>query len=189
MWVLEEEKLCYLANPKTASLATAYTLETLGFKHYGDQHCTPDQSGWERRQEIDDTWIIFSTVRNHYDVMVSWYFHNTIRPGASKYFGWPFERFLYEWAHNPQWFRNNQMYGVRNPWCNRILRYETLQTDFNCLLKSLGFPPTLLQVHNVSRNRKKRPYHEFYTDKSVAFMEDRFGAEMRLLNYGYWQCT
>lgn len=177
--------MCFLANPKTASLSMAHTLATLGFWHHGDQHCTPDGSGWSRWKEIDDTWTTFCVVRNHFDVMVSWYFHNTRTP-ALKYFGRSFEQFLYEWALNPEWFRNNQMYWERNPWCNEILRYETLQIDFNNFLISCGLPPTLLQVHNVSKNRRGRQSHEFYSPKSIEFMKDQFGAEMALFNYGYW---
>ncbi len=186
MWILPEKKICFLANPKTASLATAQTLEMLGFKSFGDQHCIPAASGWRRWQEIDDTWIVFSTVRNHFDLMVSWFFHNTKTPAASKYFGWPFERFLYEWAHNPKWFRNNQVYWERTPLCNRILRYETLQTDFCDLLTGCGLQDLTLQVANVSKNRRARAHHGFYSKKSIEFMVSKFGAEMSLYNYDQW---
>lgn len=185
MWVLPEKQMCFLANPKTASLATAHALETLGFKHYGDQHSTPIRSGWNRWQEVDDTWTIFCTVRNHFDVFVSWYFHNTRTPGTSKYFGYPFERFLYEWAFNPKWFHNNEIYWERRPWCNKILYYETLQADFDNLLVSCGLPATQLQQYNISKNRKGRHYREFYTESSIRFIEDKFGPEMILFNYRY----
>ena len=185
MWVLPEKKVCFLANPKTASFSTAHTLESLGFLHYGDQHCTPDRSGWDHRQEIDSSWTIFCTVRNHFDTLVSWYFHQTLRPGKSKYFGWPFERFLYEWALNPRYFRDGQMYWERVPLCNRVLRFESLQIDFNELLDSCGLPATLLQIHNVSRNRKRRAYSEFYSEASVKFVEKTFGNELKLLGYTY----
>ena len=181
MWIFPEKRLCFLANPKTASLATAFTLETLGFKTCGGQHCTPDQAGWG---QIDNTWTVFCTVRNHFDVMVSWYFHN-IRTPVSECFGLSFEQFLYMWTTNSEWFRNNQMYWERNPWCNRILRYEMLQSDFNELLVSCKLPLIQLQRHNVSKNRKGRDFHGFYTEKSIKFMEDKFGAEMESLNYGY----
>jgi len=186
MWILPEKKMCFLANPKTASLATGYTLQALGFEQYGSQHATPDRSGWNRRDEIDDTWTVFCTVRNHYDVFVSWYFHNTRTPGTSKYFGWTFERFLYKWVDNLEWFRSGQMYWERNPWCNQVLRYETLQTDFNRLLRLHNLPALQLQIQNVSKNRRCRAYHEFYSAKSVQFIENKFGAEMGLLNYGHW---
>ncbi len=184
MWVLPEKKICFLANPKTASLATAFALNSIGFKHFGDQHCIPSASGWEQRHDIDKTWIIFSTVRNHYDAMVSWYFHNTRAPEASKYFGHPFERFLYEWATNPEWFCDGQMYWKRVPLCNRILRYETLQADFSALLNSCNLPVVKIELHNVSKNRKGRDWQGFYTEKSIQFMEATFGGEMRKYGYG-----
>lgn len=187
MWVLPEKKVCFLANPKTASLSTAHTLESLGFVHYGDQHCTPDCSGWDRRQEIDSSWTIFCTVRNHFDTMVSWYFHQTARPGKSKYFGQSFETFLYEWVHNPRYFLDGQMYWGRYPLCNKVIRFEALQADFNYVLTSCGLPATRLQVHNVSKNRKRRPFREFYSESSVKFMEETFGDEMKFFGYTYWE--
>jgi hypothetical protein len=182
MWILPEKKICFLANAKTASLATAFALNSLGFKHFGDQHCIPAASGWPQWREIDNTWTIFSTVRNHYDVLVSWYFHNTRAPEASKYFGRPFERFLYEWVDS-EWFRDGQMYWKRASLCDRILRYETLQTDFSALLYSCNLPATKIELHNVSKNRKGRHWQEFYTDKSLQFVAGIFGEEMKL--YGY----
>lgn len=187
MWVLPEKKMCFLANPKTASLATAHTLESLGFVHYGDQHCIPACSGWNRRQEIDSSWTIFCTVRNHFDTMVSWYFHQTARPGKSKYFGQPFETFLYEWVHNSRYFRDGQMYWERYPLCNKVLRFESLQYDFDCVLTSHDLPATPLQVHNVSKNRKRRAFQELYSEASVKFMRETFGDEMELLDYAYWE--
>jgi hypothetical protein len=187
MWVLPEKKMCFLANPKTASLSTAYTLETLGFKHYGDQHCTPDRSGWDRRHEIDETWTTFCTIRNHFDTMVSWYFHQTARPGKSKWFGSTFESFLYDWVHNSRYFRGGQMYWERYPWCSKVMRFERLQVDFDYVLTSCGLPATTLQVHNVSKNRKRRACCEFYSEASIKFMEKTFGDEMRLLGYTCWE--
>lgn len=186
MWVLPKEKMCFLANPKTASLATAFALETLGFKSFGDQHCIPAASGWGQWREIDNTWTVFSTVRHHLDLMVSWYFHNTKKPGVSKYFGWPFERFLYEWSSNPKWFRNHQVYWERAPLCTRILRFETLQADLCNLLTSCGLSCPPLQRHNVSKNRRGRACHEFYSEKSIEFMVSKFGAEMTLYDYSHW---
>ena len=186
MWVHPEKRMCFLANPKTASLATAFTLQTLGFEHFGDQHATPAGSGWKHRDEIDSTWITFCTVRNHFDVLVSWYFHQTQKPGTSKYFGWSFERFLYEWVLNPRWFQNDQIYWERYPLCNHVLHYETLQLDFDHVLELRDLPPTQLQVHNVSKNRKGRSHTVFYSGKSTAFVAEKFGVEMCSLGYGNW---
>ena len=119
--------------------------------------------------------------------MVSWYHHQTSHPDKSKYFGKTFEWFLYDWAFNPRYFRGGKMYWERNPWCTRVLRFESLQTDFDSLLESCGLPATVLQVHNVSENRKRRAYSEFYSSVSIEFMQEQFGDEMESLQYGYWE--
>jgi len=145
----------------------------------------PASSGWKHWRDIDDTWTTFCTVRNHLDVFVSWYYYTSKTPKETKYFSWPFEKFLYTFVDEPKWFRDGKMYWERTPLCNRILRYETLQRDLDDLLTVNFLPPTPLEVHNVSKARKGRDYHEFYTEKSIAFMEDRFGEEMELYGYRY----
>ncbi len=128
-------------------------------------------------------WTIYCVIRNHFDVMVSWWFHNT-RNAVSAHFGTSFEQFLYIWAHEGRWFKDGRMYWERNPYCNRILRYETLQRDFDTLLAAHNMPATKIQVHNVSVNRKGRDSTTFYSSKSTQFMYDFFGAEMEELGYG-----
>ncbi len=194
MWTNSDKRLCFLANPKTASSAMAHTLHTLGFQTIGGQHCTPPQSCWRHwpvvktqlnnpAKQIEKPWTIFCVVRNHFDVMVSWWYHNTQNAGA-KFFGHSFEQFLYAWVHEPKWFKDGQMYWERNPYCNLVLRHETLQADFDKLLTSHGLPATKLQVHNVSKRRKGKCYSAFYSEKSIKFMYDTFGAEMISLGYG-----
>ena len=92
---------------------------------------------------------------------------------------------MYNWTFNPRYFRDGKMYWERNPWCNHVLRFERLQPDFDGLLLTHELPMTDLQVHNVSANRKLRPYSEFYSAKSIEFMQEQFGDEMESLQYGY----
>jgi hypothetical protein len=181
MWILPEKKMCFLANPKTASSSMGHTLHSLGFETIGDQHCIPETSGWRHWPVISkDSWTIFCTVRYHMQVMVSWYLHNTKTPSAP-YFGWPFEAFFYAWLDNPKWFRSGQMYWERSPLCNVILRHETLQADFDKLLAEHDLPATQMQVHNVSK--RKRDHSEYYSPKSLDYLTEHFKVEMTELGY------
>lgn len=177
--------MCFLANPKTASSATGHTLHSLGFQSIGDQHCIPETSSWRHWPTIDDSWTVFCTVRSHMEVMVSWYLHQTKTPSAP-YFGFTFEAFLYNWMHNPKWFnirepKRAQMYHERTPLCNVILRYETLQHDFDKLLAEHDLPATVLQVHNVSK--RKKDHSEYYSTKSLDYLTDYFKVEMTQMGY------
>ena len=194
MLINTDKRICFLANPKTASAAMGHTLLSLDFQTMGGQHCTPPQSSWrhwpviQKQREnpekpYENPWTIFAVIRNHFDVMVSWWFHNTTN-AVSAYFGTPFEQFLYKWVHEGRWFKDGKMYWERNPYCNMILRYETLQRDLDVLLVANDLPATKLQVHNVSMRRKGRDFRTFYSAKSIQFMYDVFGAEMEELGYG-----
>ena len=186
MWILPEKKMCFLANPKTASSAMGNTLHSLGFQTMGDQHCVPENSGWRHWPVISkDDWTVFCTVRSHMEVLVSWYLHNTAKPSAP-YFGFTFESFLYNWVANPKWFRTRepkraQMYWERNPLCNVILRYETLQADFDKLLADHDLPATQMQRHNVSK--RKKDHSQYYTPKTLDFLQNHFKVEMAELRY------
>jgi hypothetical protein len=119
------------------------------------------------------------------EVLVSWYLHQTKHPSAP-YFGWPFEAFFYNWLDNPKWFRRpapkmGQMYWERNPLCNVILRYETLQADFDKLLMEHDLPATQMQIHNVSK--RKRGHSEYYSPKSLDYLTEHFKVEMTQLRY------
>jgi hypothetical protein len=184
MWVHPKKQMCFLANPKTASTATYLALEILDFEYYGNQHCTPDRSKWDYWREINNDWTIFCTIRNHYDVMVSWFFHNIRKPGLH-FYGQSFETFLYEYVKWQNWFRDGKMYWERNPWCNKILRYEALQKDFDQLLIAHNFPIIKLEIHNASKNRKGQNYRDFYSDATKEFMEEFFGDEMEELGYSF----
>lgn len=185
MWIMPEKKMCFLANPKTASSSMGFTLHSLGFQSIGDQHCIPETSSWRHWPTIDDSWTVFCTVRSHMEVLVSWYLHQTKTPSAP-YFGWQFESFFYNWVANPKWFyspapKMGQMYWQRNPLCNVILRHETLQADFDKLLMENHLPATKMQVHNVSK--RKRDYSEYYSTKSLDYLTDYFKVEMTQLGY------
>ena len=186
MWILPEKKMCFLANPRTASSAMGNTLHSLGFVTIGDQHCTPETSGWRHWPVISkDDWTVFCTVRSHMEVMVSWYLHQTKTPSAP-YFGFTFESFLYTWIETPLWFRSRepkraQMYWQRNPLCNVVLRHKYLQADFDKLLMEHDLPATQMQIHNVSK--RKKDHSEYYTPKTLDFLQNHFKVEMTELGY------
>jgi hypothetical protein len=114
--------------------------------------------------------------------MVSWYLHLSRKPNEA-FFGWPFEAALFCHLDNPLWFKKGRMYWERNPLCNVVLRYETLQADFDKLLADHDLPATELQVHNVSKQRRGRDSMSFYSDKAADFLAHYFKAEMTELGY------
>jgi len=75
MYASQERKLIYLAHPRTASLATAELLLSMGFemiKGKNSHHSTLFEEGSPVTEENRHEWKVFTAVRNPWDVAVSW---------------------------------------------------------------------------------------------------------------------
>lgn len=192
MYIHRAAKLVYLASPRTASYATADVLvEQLGFEgpERGEHHRRLDMKAAVacglRDREGDAPpfapgWIVFTTVRHHFDAFVSLWFHWS-QPTP---FG---EQFVeHSWKNQQVLFPfKNQLYGLHHPVCNRILRYERLSADLNGLLGQHGFKPIKLPWKNDGVRRKKTPYQAICDQQSIEYIKRRFREEMRQLNYKY----
>jgi len=172
-----KRKLAFIAHPKTASSSTRNALRELGVKKFGTHHevkekwCTP---------VLEAGGKVACTVRNPYDLMVSWYFHYMKRRGDETRES--FKEWMPVQLSNPNhYIREGLFFGTK--WCNVVMRFETLQQDFDALLSSVGMTPTTLEPFNVSHNRESRPYQEMYDDQLKSLVKYHFGAE--LAEHGY----
>lgn len=175
MYILDN--LAFIAHPKTASTATMKVLRALGARLYGSHHEVREE--W-CQEILESRGLVMSTVRNPFDIMVSWYFHySNRRKGAVME---PFSEWLPWILEHPNPFMEQGMfYGL--PWTNRVLRYENLQVDFDSTLTEVGFEATVIPLENVSHLRKKRAYQEMYDLHTKSLIEQHF--EDELVNFGY----
>jgi len=169
MYVLEEQNLGYIAHPKTASSAMKQVLSALGATLLGSHHDFEDE--W-CQPILDSGGLIMTTIRNPFDLMVSWYFHYAKRrPGT------PMESFK-EWLpaqleHPNDYIKRGIFCGLR--WANRPLRFENLQEDFDKVMVEVGLKYAHIEPFNVSLNREGCPYQEMYDDHLRQLIVYHFG--------------
>jgi hypothetical protein len=186
MYLHDDAKLIYLAHPRTASNATADALLRIGFRkqdnpsdHHSQLHdhgkgsiITPDN-----RSE----WLVFTTVRNHWDTVVSWAFkrYKSCDPP-----GWDAEDIEKLLAPNP-WVKEHTLYHLHLDDADVILRYETLRQDLQKVLGGSGIRMPRLFKKNVSERRRGRKYHDLFTPEGVEYVGQRFKVEIDRLGYTY----
>jgi len=170
MYVDEEKKVAFIAHPRTASSATGHVLTQLGFTQWVNHH------GFKPEWDLSG-WTVFSTVRDPFDVMVSWYYHKK-RHQEETFQTW-LPKFI---AVSNEYLDQGMFFGFA--YCTHVMSYETLQEDFDYIMDVTGFPQTEIPFRNVSQDRPDTPLSEFYTPKLVKLMQAYFGEEIHQLGYG-----
>lgn len=168
MYVHEEKKVCFIAHPRTASTATGKVL--LGKLDFGQ--CI-NHHGFKPGL-IPKDWTVFATVRNPFDLLVSWYWHKRREHEFPEWL----PIFLKE---SNEFLDKGLFFGL--PYCTHVLRYENLQDDFNQVIVEAGFPPTEIPQHNVSLRRDDRPLSDYYDFKLINLMKTHFDTEIQ--SHGY----
>jgi len=177
MYIHDEHNFGFIAHPKTASSATQRVLRAMGAKLYGHHH--EYREAW-CRPILDSGGIIMSTIRNPFDLFVSWYFHYAARRPDQ-----PMEPFK-EWlakqiAHPNNYMEDGLFWGL--PFTNRVLRFEHLQFDFDNVMAEMGIQSRTIETFNVSLKREGRAYQEMYDSESILLVQEAH-ADL-LAEYGY----
>jgi hypothetical protein len=170
MWVSEEMQMVYLASPKTASKATKEALRPFGFEKVKGHHTVPEE-------HPGPNWTVFTTVRNHWDAWVSWFFFSGPR-------GLPFGKaWIRRWLHQQQGYYPHPslgMYWLYTRMADRVFKYENdLERDLQLLIS----PELVLPKVNVGTLRKGRDYRRFYDDETREYVGKQFATEIE--DYGY----
>jgi hypothetical protein len=185
VYVHKECKAIYLAAPRTASIATKDALIKIGFRkkcfcpsgdgthawNCGKHHATL------RLLSERDKWTVFTTVRNHWDTAISWYFYNNSG-----------ERSLFriddiKHAFDNGWTKPHALWYLHTGNADRILKYESLDADLNAVLKAVGLPAVEVPHVHLSANRDGRPWRSFYDQEGYEYVKKRFWDE--IVQYGY----
>lgn len=170
MYVHNEKRVAFIAHPRTASTATGAALLGLGFTQWVNHHGINPK--WD-----PIGWTVFATVRNPFDLMVSWYYHKMKYREAS------FPEWLPKFiAVSNEYLDMGMFFGLR--YCTRVIRYETLQEDFDYMMMLTGFPQTDIPLKNVSTARPDKPLSDYYNPKLINLMKAHFGEEIRQNGYG-----
>ena len=158
-------KLVFLEHPRTGSTAIRAAIRKIG-GHTRKRHSLVQPVGLERT---------VATVRNPYDLLVSWWLVIKERTGSWKDFG----RFLDEYD-NPNMLRDGRLFYFE---AYHLMRYETLQKDFNIVLSSARIRPVKLNRLNMTPG--KLSYKSYYTPETIAIVKDRFAEDLEEYGYGF----
>lgn len=166
--VLLPSKFLYLATPKTASTSTGHELRnTFGARMYR-KHASI------REVPEYDGELAFTTVRNPYDLIVSWFtgvkIPMTLADFVRRHTGKHFVR------HDKLFW--HVVDGVET------IRYEHLENDLAAMLDRVGLPPVALPVPPTKRTV---PWESFYDAEALAAVNARFGEEIE--RFGYEQIS
>ena len=169
--------IVYLAHPRTASVATMLTLRGLGTVYeIGNPH-TFDAN------RVPNDAIIFTTIRNPWDLFVSWWYKRSIH--KSPFYGQSLAKFIPQMVRcNPHYFKGNKLFYMAKE-AHRILNYEQLQVQLDLLLVEVGYAPTDLVVANQSERRKTKGYRKYYNSATRDWVAEYFAPEIEKYMYQF----
>jgi len=116
---------------------------------------------------------IATTVRNPYDVIVTWWLRATRGEGS-------FVEFIRDYSRKPQLDSAGEIFTHRKH-CDVVMRYENLAEDFRLLMEVVGLPQVEIPIDNTTKG--KASWETYYDDDSLAEVERRFGMEIEDLGY------
>lgn len=168
MAILIPGKLLYLANPRTGSHSVHQALQ----KKHGaiknlSHHAEP------RHIPQYNCEFAFTTVRNPYDALVTWWLRMQVRMTD------PFLEFI-QTFEGKDFVRNGKMFYQCIPGVE-VTRYENLEEGVNEMLVRAGLEPVKLPLAN--RTLRKKPWRTYYGPEEYAATNERFGEEIETLGY------
>jgi hypothetical protein len=128
-----------------------------------------------------DQYLVFTTVRNHWDICVSWVARRS-RLKVPSYHLEAFQRLL---GKDNRWLTDDRIYWLHAKFADELVRFENLEADVARVLAMRGLGPVAIAHHNVTKRRNGRPYQEFYDEETKAYIGERFAEEIAELGYAY----
>ena len=166
---------CMICHPKTGSQSMQVALRknfkavpVRGMHYYDESEC---------KRIIDQGGIVACTVRNPWDLMVSWYFYSEHMKQNNGNFPTvlPFKEWLLRvMVAGNGWIERGLFYGAEH--CNRIFRFEhDLELQLNNCLTDCGLTP--VEFPHVAKTDHKH-YSEYYDCETATALAIRFHDEI-----------
>ena len=188
MAVILPGKFVYLCTPHTASNATVAALKEIpGVINVKDPrgkvtyHATLEQVR-SIREDLTGTELVFTAVRNPYDVLVSWYLRNRHYHRLKE--GIAYLDFLQEWLKRDSWpyvYDGKLFYHAED--ARVVMRYELgIEAEVNSVLRKIaGMPQVRLGLENETP--EKDHWSTYYDQATYAFVNDTFRDD--IVKFGY----
>ena len=155
----------FLEHPRTGSTALREALKKIG----GQPH---SRHSFVKARQNEKTIV---TVRNPYDVLVSWWLIIGEREGYKT-----FADFLTRCNDRELMTKDGRLFYYDGDY---TLHYEQLDRDVGMVLRTLGLKQVTLKRRNPTPN--KMPYQNYYTPETKAIVERVYGEELARYGYGF----
>jgi hypothetical protein len=183
MYVLDDPKLVYLAQPRCASRAIAHYMKELGARSYGTHHEADLETLTEYR---DRGYRVFTVARNHWDMVASWWCINRGKHQTNgvEGFTWdpPWDEFYISWptdlAIRNHYEKPHRMYWLYQGLADIVIRYEWLQGGLDMLF---GYEVELPLMGASTRT----PYREQFTAEQRDFIGAWYAKEIQDYDYEF----
>jgi hypothetical protein len=172
----------FIGHPRTGSRAVKAALAAAGAM-IGDVHHVDHEI---LKIVRDEGGLVACTVRNPYDLVVSWYYYQEDNVKRSfelvprRFDEWV-ESALCEQEGTASRFMRDPFFGYEL--CDHAIRFEgNIQDQLNSILAQCGIPPVEVK-HEFPTFR--RPYQEVYSPLSRAMVTATFQRELQELGYSF----
>lgn len=152
------DRLGFIAHPNTGTRSIRKALESIGGREIGGYH--------EVHAPSLDGRINFCTMRNPWDLMVSWFYRTTGGKGHC----------FHEWLpatlkglRHYEGPGKGLFYGIRDS--HMVLKFENLQSGFDAVMRFVGEEP--IKLDHVGRTDRPRDYRALYYNASLVDMVER----------------
>jgi hypothetical protein len=182
-------KFIYLATPHTGSMSMERALRKIpgafsphlpkAFGHHGTLSDIKKELG----DSLTGTELVVATVRNPYDIAVSWYLRNRGQPrygGREATLAEFLSRFI-KVSPTPL-VTDGRIFSLAEK-AKVVFRYERLRYDFDSFLRKIPGAPSHLQMGRENITPNKKHWSLYYTDEAYSLMNDAFRDDF--VKYGY----
>jgi hypothetical protein len=140
-------------------------------------------------QELWDAYYKFCVVRNPFDKVVSWFWHEMApeQRAALQQARFSGVRQCFEdWTELRRFPVDSWIYRIDGvPAADSFLRYERLRDDMGRVCGTLRIPwqPERFGRYKSDLRRRPEPFHEYYTARSAELVEQAFAWEFEYFGY------
>jgi hypothetical protein len=196
MAVVFPGKFIYLAGVDMGSMATASALKKLdgAFSAYDKRkgighHATFDQVTQVCGTKLTGTELVFTTVRNPYDLFVSWMADSATHMQVRR---WEqvnereinVRGFLELWLEMDKepFFRDGRVFYHAKD-CKKVIHFENLESELNGVLRKIPGVPSSAVFPGETEQVPRDHWSTFYDDPTYAFVNEHFQQEF--VEFGY----
>ena len=166
----------FIAHPKTGSTSVAAALNTVPWATHGGHHYMDDRLV---RKGILEGGAVFSTMRNMFEVVRSWWYTLAVGPQGQRLGDWEdFEDFVF-WLcfkSNITWLQS-PLYHYGLPFTTVRVRFEEAPRFYR---EKFG-----VEIPWLKRSLCSFHYREMFTPQAREWVEMRYREDLELTGYEY----